>query len=510
MNNKSKNTKKNYNFINKVISNLKNNLKPSCLFLLILSSLLFTLNVQFRTTFKTTSIERLLYNIINMETLSGAVSSLSYIAKKSVSIFFIILFLSLVPSFFKFNKKIKINWFSKKEKRFVISFKCWPIFLVVLSLIFLLENLNFLGFVSNNISYSNFYEDNYVEYSIDLVKFPKKKRNLITIYVESFETSVFNKKNGGTLNKNSYMPNIEALTSEYINFSHNNKFGGFHQFNGADWTAAGLISQTAGIPIYIKTKNSNNKFLDGAVSIGEILNDNGYKNYFLMGSDATFGERKKYFLEHGNYNIMDYVKAKEEGFISNNYYEWWGLEDEKLYTWAKNKLLEISLNDEPFNFSMLTADTHFYEGYVSSNCPNKFNDSYANSYYCTDIMLSNFITWIQQQKFYDNTTIVIVGDHITMRDDFFDFPKNYERTGFNLFINSAVETNNNKNRKFSSFDIFPTTLASLGVTIDGDRLAIGTNLFSDKKTLTEELGFKKYKKELGKKSKYYKDKILKN
>lgn len=191
-----------------MISNLKNNLKPSCLFLLTLSALLFTLNTQLGITFKNISIEKFLYNIINMGTLSGAVSSLSYIAKKSFSIFFIILFLCLVPSLFKFNKKIKINWFNKNEKKFVVTFKWWPIFLVVLSLIFLLENLNFLGFVSNNISYGSFYEDNYVEYSSDLVKFPKKKRNLITIYVESLETSVFNKKNGGTLNKNSYMPNI--------------------------------------------------------------------------------------------------------------------------------------------------------------------------------------------------------------------------------------------------------------------------------------------------------------
>ena len=37
-------------------------------------------------------------------------------------------------------------------------------------------------------------------------------------------------------------------------------------------------------------------------------------------------------------------------------------------------------------------------------------------------------------------------------------------------------------------DMFPTTLASLGAVIDGDRV-IGTNLFSDKPTLAEELGF---------------------
>lgn len=37
-------------------------------------------------------------------------------------------------------------------------------------------------------------------------------------------------------------------------------------------------------------------------------------------------------------------------------------------------------------------------------------------------------------------------------------------------------------------DLFPTMLASLGVQIEGNRLGLGTNLFSDKKTLMKELG----------------------
>ena len=36
-----------------------------------------------------------------------------------------------------------------------------------------------------------------------------------------------------------------------------------------------------------------------------------------------------------------------------------------------------------------------------------------------------------------------------------------------------------KNRDFSTLDFFPTTLASLGVQIEGDRLGLGTNLFSN-------------------------------
>ena len=77
-----------------------------------------------------------------------------------------------------------------------------------------------------------------------------------------------------------------------------------------------------------------------------------------------------------------------------------------------------------------------------------------------------------------------------------------------MFINSNVKTNNTKNRLFTAFDIYPTTLAAIGAQVDGDRLALGTNLFSDKKTLMEELGKNKFTKEVAKISKYYNKKIL--
>ena len=52
-------------------------------------------------------------------------------------------------------------------------------------------------------------------------------------------------------------------------------------------------------------------------------------------------------------------------------------------------------------------------------------------------------------------------------------------------------------------DMFPTTLAALGVSIEGDRLGLGTNLFSSKKTIPEEIGLDNFNKELKKSSDYY-------
>lgn len=488
----------------------KTNYKVQHAILIVITALIFAINIQFNGDFKSMRFELILYNIINMDNLNVGINSFIGPIKDVILSFIIILIACLIPIFIpSFTKKeISIKFMKKKINIFPFSEKIYTITLFLISIISLLSSVNFWGFVSNNISNSTLYEDYYVEYNKNNVTFPSYKSNLITIYVESFENSVFTKNNGGT-NNTSYMPQIEAYTNNHINFSNNDQIGGFYQINGADWTASSLVAQTSGVPIYFKTTNKNDIFLEGAISIGEILEDNGYKNYFLMGSDANFGDRKNYFLQHGNYEIFDHTSAIQNNLINSNYFVWWGYEDRKLYTYAKTQLLDIANNNEPFNFSLLTADTHSYDGYTDKECPNQFDSKYANSYYCTDIMLYDFITWIQEQDFYENTVIVIVGDHLTMRDDFFEVDKDYDRTIYNLFINSRISTDNTKNRQFSAFDIYPTTLAALGVNIKGDRLALGTNLFSEEKTLIEELGLNKFEKEISSISKYYNKEILK-
>ena len=82
-------------------------------------------------------------------------------------------------------------------------------------------------------------------------------------------------------------------------------------------------------------------------------------------------------------------------------------------------------------------------------------------------------------------------------------PDTYTRTPVNLIINSSVSPYNSKNREFATVDMFPTTLAAMGVTFEGDRLGLGTNLFSNRKTLVEEMGLEAYEDALLQKSNFY-------
>lgn len=59
------------------------------------------------------------------------------------------------------------------------------------------------------------------------------------------------------------------------------------------------------------------------------------------------------------------------------------------------------------------------------------------------------------------------------------------------------------NREFTVLDMFPTVLTAVGVDIEGDRLGLGTNLFSERTTLPEEMGFDVFNRELELYSDYY-------
>ena len=56
--------------------------------------------------------------------------------------------------------------------------------------------------------------------------------------------------------------------------------------------------------------------------------------------------------------------------------------------------------------------------------------------------------------------------------------------------------------------MFPTTLASMGIEIEGDRLGLGVNLFSDQPTLIQEYGIDQLNEELSSKSTFYNSELL--
>ena len=398
----------------------------------------------------------------------------------------------------------------------------YPLLLVWLAVLLVQSNsmLKIDAFITSRLNASTFIEENYVSPDEVSIAFPEQKRNLITVYLESYETTPQDAASGGVLDVN-LIPEMTAIAQEHTSFSRNDRITGAAVPLRSSWTMAGLIAQTAGLPLLniINEGQHADTLLPAAITLGDLLKEQGYRLMFLAGSDFTFGGRRAYYRAHGDYEIWDLLSAREEGILPPDYYEGWGFEDLKLYEYAKEKISELAQSGQPFHFAMLTVDTHT-PGYICPECPAVYDgggsDSllYANALRCSSLQFSKFLSWCQAQPFYENTTIVVTGDHQTMQEYFYlslldqSASENLEHYVYNAFINSAAQPVQETNRLFTTLDFFPTVLASLGATIEGDRLALGTNLFSDRETLSEQYGEDYLLAELEKKSIFYEEHLL--
>lgn len=362
---------------------------------------------------------------------------------------------------------------------------------------------------------SDFIEYNFVDPREVSMQFPEKKRNLIHIYLESMENSYASKDMGGYMEENLIKP-LTDLAEEGYSFSNNpTGLGGPVATTGCTWSVASMVNMNGGIPMKVTTGGnlygSADNFMPGAITIGDILESQGYEQSLMFGASARFGGLNFFYESHGDFTILDYNAAKEKGWIPKDYKVWWGYEDDKLYEYAKAELTRLHETGKPFNFVMETADTHFPDGYVGPNTPTPRDNQYANVIAYSASETEKFVRWIQEQPFYENTTIILIGDHLSMDTKFFEnFDKEYLRTTFNLILNpdpsiGKIPTEKLQNRWWCNIDMFPTILASIGVKIEGDRLALGTNLFSDVPTLFEENGGRKGWEKINRKFEYKSD-----
>lgn len=356
-----------------------------------------------------------------------------------------------------------------------------------------------------------FYVDHYVNPDNVEITFPQQKRNLLLIFVESYESSFFSKEQGG-LEDVELMPEMTNMMNTGDNFSQNDGFGGAMNMPGTNWTIAGMSATLGGmnynLPSYVNADEGDVAVLPGLVTLNDILEDEGYREYFMIGLNSNMYNLGAFYRYHGSSEITDYGSVRNDGLLPMDYLEGWGFEDSKLYGFAQSILSEHP-NDEPFAMYLSTNDLHGPDGYIDKSCSAVYND-YRDAISCSSKLTAEFLDWVKEQPFYDNTTIVVVGDHVSNAGEYTKKYDPEDRAVFNLFLNSdTLETDTNfKQRSFFAADYFPTILSSMGVKIEGNRLGLGVNLYSDEDTLIEEYGRDSIKQKLLPNTNYYDENFL--
>ncbi|MDR0434956.1 MAG: sulfatase-like hydrolase/transferase [Gracilibacteraceae bacterium] len=377
---------------------------------------------------------------------------------------------------------------------------------------FFLRRFGFIAYSRAATAENSFIAGHYRLPSPGELVFPSRRRNLLYIFLESMESSFAGQAEGGALPGN-VIPELTALAARGVNFSHTGGLGGAAAVRQTGWTVAGMCAQHAALPLKVpfgeKVHGAGSPFLPGAVALGDVLAAAGYNQTLLLGSDAAYSGRSNFYSQHGNFRLFDSRAAAAAGLIPPNYRVRWGFEDEKLYAYAKEELLRLAAAKEPFHLTMLTVDTHTPGGYRCPLCPDLWPHRYLNALACADRQIADFIRWVLARDFAADTTIVVAGDHLSMEPSLVKLiDKNYQRTVYNVFLGAVPAASNHKNRRFTVFDLLPTTLAAMGVKIAGERFGLGVNLFCGAPTLLETYGLETLNRGLSGRSDYYRQKLF--
>lgn len=297
-----------------------------------------------------------------------------------------------------------------------------------------------------------------------------KPKNLVILYIESLEAS-YNRKD--LLGANLVAP-LDAIKGQH--FAH------FRQTPGTGWTIAGLVATQCGLPLKRVTLYDENtqgeavrSFLPNATCLGDILTRHGYHNVFMGGASPTFAGKGKFLHSHGYqevYGKEDWI----EGGAPPEQLNGWGLYDGRLLGKAKLKLQALEAGGQPFNLTILTVNTHEPEGHLSQRCKDRGYSGFAGVVGCTSVQVAEFVQFMEQRGYLDNTNVVILGDHLARKNPFTKrLDSVQERTIYNLLVSHDAPPK--VTEEIVHFDLLPTMLALSGFEIEGGRLGLGYNAY---------------------------------
>ena len=394
----------------------------------------------------------------------------------------------------KNNISFVCNVFKKERVLFPFRFNHKVISsfaLVLVVLLFFEFKLQIVSFIIKEFkANSNFYEENYISPKDVTFTFPEHKKNLIFIYLESTEAEIAYCAKENT----NLIPELADIVKNNLSFSHSDGIGGQVQVPGTDHSIASICCTHLGLPLLVDFagqfyRNNSEYFFNGAYGLGNILHEGGYNCLFTLGSGTVYGGLGNLLRGHG-FEVKDLDYYRETNKVPKDYFVWWGIEDAKLVEFAKEELSSLASFKKPFAFSVFFEDTHTPSGYLDSECENKYPKQIHNVFANMSKRVGKFIDWIKEQPFYEDSVIVILGDHLYMGGDLYDKDP-ISRHAYNAFINTGKTGEYSKNRKFCTFDYFPTILDCLDIKYEKDGLGIGRSLLSGKPTLLEQFGEEK-------------------
>jgi phosphoglycerol transferase MdoB-like AlkP superfamily enzyme len=222
-------------------------------------------------------------------------------------------------------------------------------------------------------------------------------KNLIMVQIEAFQSFLIGKKIGDT----EITPNINKLLKESLYFNN------FHyQIGGGNTSDAEFLSNTSLYPLK-----------DGAVyfrfpsntyyTLPKMLKDQGYKTYAFHANSPSFWNRAVMYNSIGFDNFFSANNFKKDEIIG------WGVSDESFFRQSLDKIDTSS----PFYGFMITLSSHhpfsYFEklGFNSGKYEGTLFGDYMKAVNYVDRSIGTLISELKKRGLYDNTLLVMYGDH---------------------------------------------------------------------------------------------------
>ena len=326
------------------------------------------------------------------------------------------------------------------------------------------------------------YDEKYSETNYDLKGYIKGK-NVIILQLESIQNFVINKK----INGKEITPNLNKFINENIEIT--NMF-----MQSYSSTADSEFSSITSLYPMENGMSYSRYYTNTYDNIFTMFENEGYTTSYMHGNYGYFWNRGNVYKAFGVQNIELKDSFADTSEDINGY-----LSDELLYTQAVEKLKDYN---KPFMSYIVSASSHtpFYllgledKSKVSINVgkyENTFLGCYLEAVNYADYAFGIFIEKLKEADLYDDTVILLYGDHNGMDmynehlEDFLketdpnltdtDIKLNYIRVACGMKIPGMEHIKIEK--PVSKLDIKPT----FAYLIDGNPgFSLGTNMFGRK------------------------------
>lgn len=231
-----------------------------------------------------------------------------------------------------------------------------------------------------------------------------KGKNLIVIQLEAFQNFLLNAKIDGI----EITPNLNALLGDTVYFPR------FYQMVGQGNTAdAEFVVNTS---MYIPQHGAASQdFGDLRLpSMPRALAAQGYDTATFHTNDVKFWNRKAL------YRALGFGSYYDKSFFGEDDMVFFGSSDELLYGKTADKLEQMSAAGKPFYAQIVSMSSHhpfnIPDRKIRIQLPERFADTLVGDYLeaqnYADFALGQFMERLKRDGLWDNSVIVIYGDHM--------------------------------------------------------------------------------------------------